>query len=258
MLEPQGDLVPEWGAKLVIKHHKAGYDQPSIARMLGCSIKVVRRILRVYRATGCARQPQQGRGRQSDPRWVFAGHDGPANRLLLCDIKERGRDDDLLTEVYDRVEKYMDRAPAYSTMTHTLRSSLGYSSKRVSPQPPADPSERRALIACLGRPPRARARARILRAWRAAARARPSRCPRSLAALVDSVRARRPRCAPFERVAYVARSTSSRRLDAAINSGATTRWMDDQFDGAHVADGAAGGRAATARARAARAPYGLA
>ena len=57
------------------------------------SESTAKRIISHYRATGEAREPRQGQGRTNDPRWVYAGPDGPANLAALeaiAQLAEKG------------------------------------------------------------------------------------------------------------------------------------------------------------------------
>jgi hypothetical protein len=131
MLKPSGETVTESVAALIVRHHEAGEQSTSIMGMFGCSYTTVKRVLRQHAADGSVRVSQQGRGKTSDRRWIFAGHDGPGHLAQLNQIAEREDADMLFAELHALVEAGMPRPPAYSTMTHVLRTQLNFSTKRV-------------------------------------------------------------------------------------------------------------------------------
>ena len=115
MLPALGGTVDVWGARRIIAYHKLKEPIPSIAAHLGCGISTVKTVIAHYKEAGEARVPQQGRGRRDDPRWVFAGPQGPGRLAALCQLKESRPDDALLIEVHAETEQLFDHPPAYST-----------------------------------------------------------------------------------------------------------------------------------------------
>ena len=128
---PHGDVVTTSGAELIIAHHKDGMSKKDISKQVKTSVSTVKRVLGIYRLTQEAREPQQGGGRTSDVRWVFAGAGGAANLNLLDAIRTAGDDADLLEETYTSFLEQAQVSVAYSTVTKVLREDLDFRRKLV-------------------------------------------------------------------------------------------------------------------------------
>ena len=78
----KNDPAPKWVAEKIIEDRRAGKFLHDIAAHWRVHISVVTDILDVYARTGQAREPQPGRGKTDDPRWIFAGPRGPGKEVL--------------------------------------------------------------------------------------------------------------------------------------------------------------------------------
>ena len=132
MLPPLGDTVPEWGAKRVLAHAARGTPVGMIAGMLGTSVSTVERIIAAGGQDGTARVPQQGKGKKSDPRWVYSGHMEPGMLAALEGVMEQGPCDELKQEVYSRWLRCGVGGGSYRRMCHVLLHKLDYTTKRLT------------------------------------------------------------------------------------------------------------------------------
>ena len=123
--------VSKWGARQVRQLKDDGYVCEEIARIIGYSAETVRKLLRYYREHGVDREPQQGKGKRSDSRYVFAGIDGEQRLRELDMVKEREDDSLQLKEVWQIFKREGYGAPAYRTFCHALQKHLDYTRKRV-------------------------------------------------------------------------------------------------------------------------------
>jgi hypothetical protein len=65
--------VPAWGAERIVRAVLEGQTDWRVAAAFDVSVSTVRTLVKVHRETGEHREPQQGKGRRDDPRWIFAG-----------------------------------------------------------------------------------------------------------------------------------------------------------------------------------------
>ena len=130
-------VVPVWGAKLMYRLKKQGYSHQDIADIVGYAKLTVRHILRFRREHGIDREPRSGKGKKSDPRWVFAGAWRHAALAELERVKQMGDDADLLKEVHEVFLQRGFAAPAYRTLCRALQEHLEYTCKRVRLAAPA-------------------------------------------------------------------------------------------------------------------------
>ena len=200
--------VPAWGAERIVRAVLAGQTDWRVAADLDVSVSTVRTLVKVHRETGEYREPQQGKGRRDDPRWIFAGPNAPGNLLSLEHAFGAGPADDLIEDIMRRHRAYGLCEPAYSTVARALRDLLDITGKRLTGKAyERDPTKCDLWMA------------RMLSTYTAdqlicidetcAARgARPARSPARAPVPLASDR---PRCPPLARRAYDNKTANRRR-----------------------------------------------
>ena len=93
--------VPGFVARRVIEDRERGEFKHDIASRYRISVSAVDAILDHHRLTGKVREPQPGRGKKNDPRWILAGEDGAGHLKELEHSRDRLDDDVLLLESYE-------------------------------------------------------------------------------------------------------------------------------------------------------------
>lgn len=127
--------VPSFVARRIIADRERGDHNHDIATRYSISISAVDAVLDHRRCTGELREPQPGRGKKSDPRWILAGAEGGGRLNELERSRDRGEDDELLHESHARdLLEGSDglQQLSYSTYCSTMRERLCHTSKRLT------------------------------------------------------------------------------------------------------------------------------
>ena len=127
----QNPPLPVWGARLARKLKASGHTRKDIAHVLGYSESTIKAVLSHFRNHGEDRVPQQGQGKQDDPRWIFAGARKQIALHQLQKIKDDGDDADLLKEVHQTFIAAGAFSPEYRTLCNALQEHLNYTRKRT-------------------------------------------------------------------------------------------------------------------------------